>query len=65
MKLQLNGDMIETQAAMLDGLLEEQGFTGAKIATAVNGDFVPAPARATCALSEGDRIEVLAPMQGG
>ncbi|PLS21361.1 sulfur carrier protein ThiS [Neptunicoccus cionae] len=65
MKLQLNGAMIETQAKMLDGLLEEQGFTGAKIATAVNGEFVPASARATQSLSDGDLVEVLAPMQGG
>lgn len=65
MKLQLNGAMIETQADKLAGLLEEQGFTGAKIATAVNGEFVPASARATQTMKDGDRIEVLAPMQGG
>lgn len=65
MKLQLNGAMIETQAEVLAGLLDEQGFTGAKIATAVNGEFVPAPARAAQPLKDGDRIEVLAPMQGG
>ncbi|WP_069300478.1 sulfur carrier protein ThiS [Neptunicoccus sediminis] len=65
MKLQLNGAMIETQAVMLDGLLQEQGFTGAKIATAVNGEFVPAALRAAQSLNDGDRIEVLAPMQGG
>jgi len=41
------------------------GFAEAKVATAVNGDFVPAGARAQRALGDGDRVEVLAPMQGG
>jgi len=36
-----------------------------KIATARNGDFVPARARAAVALAEGDAIEVLSPRQGG
>jgi sulfur carrier protein len=35
------------------------------VATAVNGEFVAAAARVRTPLSEGDRVEVLAPMQGG
>jgi sulfur carrier protein len=31
----------------------------------VNGKFVPKTARAKATLAEGDRLEVLAPMQGG
>jgi sulfur carrier protein len=31
----------------------------------VNGRFVPAPARAATALNDGDKLEVVAPMQGG
>ncbi len=31
----------------------------------MNGDFVPARKRETVTLNEGDRIEVVAPMQGG
>jgi sulfur carrier protein len=31
----------------------------------VNGEFVAVEERARTALAEGDRIEVLAPMQGG
>ena len=45
--------------------LAELGFGDRIVATAVNGDFVPARKRAETALSEGDRIEVVAPMQGG
>ena len=35
------------------------------VATAVNGSFVPAGRRPTVELQEADRVEVLAPMQGG
>lgn len=65
MKLQLNGDAIETSATTLEALLADQDFGGAKVATAVNGHFVPAALRATHPLQAGDLIEVLAPMQGG
>lgn len=65
MKVEVNGTMRVVRAATLGDMLEELGFGGARIATAVNGDFVAASARAARPLSEGDRIEVLAPMQGG
>ena len=38
---------------------------GRKIATAVNGRFVAAAARPATPLTDGDKIEVVAPMQGG
>jgi sulfur carrier protein len=65
MKLLLNGEAVEVEAATLADLLERTGFGGAKVATAVNGSFVAAPARADHALAQDDRVEVLAPMQGG
>ncbi|MFT6424705.1 MAG: sulfur carrier protein [Celeribacter sp.] len=65
MKLQLNGAPIEVRDTMLAQVLLTQGFGGAKVATAVNGVFVPVSQRADHALAEGDSIEVLAPMQGG
>ncbi|MEY8829145.1 sulfur carrier protein ThiS [Sedimentitalea sp. XS_ASV28] len=65
MKVQINGDPVDMQGTTLADLLEAEGFGGAKVATAVNGEFVPASLRAGHALTEGDRIEVLAPMQGG
>ena len=53
------------RAADLAAALAELGFAEAVIATAVNGTFVPAPKRSAAALADGDRLEVLAPMQGG
>ncbi|MEM7056155.1 MAG: sulfur carrier protein ThiS [Pseudomonadota bacterium] len=65
MKIILNGEPRDVTASRLSDLMEELGFAGAKVATAVNEDFVPAGARAQTKLAEGDRLEVLAPMQGG
>lgn len=65
MNIQLNGEVIQTSAPTLDALLTEAGFGGAVVATALNGNFVPQAARLELALTEGDRLEVLAPMQGG
>ena len=65
MNIQVNGQWREVRAADLAGALQELGFAAAALATAVNGEFVPAVSRAAAALHEGDRLEVLAPMQGG
>ncbi len=65
MNIQINGEWREVRAADLTAALAELGFADAVIATAVNGEFVPAASRATATLAEGDRLEVLAPMQGG
>jgi sulfur carrier protein len=53
------------QAASLAVLLDQLGFGAARVATAINGEFVPHTARTQRIVHEGDRIEVLAPMQGG
>jgi sulfur carrier protein len=45
--------------------LEALGYTGQKVATAVNGEFVPARRRAEVRLVAGDEIEIVAPRQGG
>jgi sulfur carrier protein len=66
MKIIVNGDAREVPAtASLACALEQLGFGGAVVATALNGEFVASAARDAVTLSEGDRIEVLAPMQGG
>ena len=65
MRILVNGASREIGAADLSGALEELGYGGAVVATAVNGEFVPAAKRQAARLSDGDRIEVLAPMQGG
>lgn len=66
MKLIFNGKTIETDAITLTDVLKEQGFdANSHVATAVNGKFVPKTARDKQSISDGDAIEVVAPMQGG
>jgi sulfur carrier protein len=65
MRIFLNDDMHDVDPGTLADTLESLGFGGRKIATAVNGRFVAAPARPATLLADGDRIEVVAPMQGG
>jgi len=52
-------------ATRLSDLLEECGWGSAKVATAVNEEFVPAAARAGTVIVGDDRVEVVAPRQGG
>lgn len=61
----LNGERVETEARTLAELVAGQGFAEAAVATAVNGAFVPREARTATLLSGGDRVEIVAPRQGG
>lgn len=65
MTLLLNGVPQPVAARNLAEVLAELGYGGQIVATAVNGDFVPARRRAETVLKDGDRLEVVAPMQGG
>lgn len=65
MRIILNGKAQEVSAGRLDTALEELGFSSALVATAVNGNFVPADDRPRTVLQEADRLEIIAPMQGG
>lgn len=65
MKLIVNGSPLEVEAEDLTGALAALDYGDAIVATAVNGAFVPAAARAGRALKDGDRIEIVAPRQGG
>jgi sulfur carrier protein len=65
MKILVNGAWRDTLAHELPAVLEELGYGGGVVTTAVNGEFVAAAARPRTRLAEGDRLEVLAPMQGG
>lgn len=64
MKIILNGDEHEVSAATLAAALDELGYQGA-FATALNGRFVPQAQRSSTPLAPEDRLEVVAPMQGG
>jgi sulfur carrier protein len=65
MRLVVNGESQELPAATLADALQSLDFAEAKVATALNGEFVPARARASTPVKDGDRIEILAPRQGG
>lgn len=65
LSLHVNGEPRQTHSQTLDQLIEEAGYGAARVATAINGDFVPARARAATELKTGDRIEIVAPRQGG
>jgi sulfur carrier protein len=58
--------MTETGASNLRELCLELGHEEeAKIATAVNGEFVPRDMRSKRRLEDGDEVEIVAPRQGG
>ena len=61
----VNGEPQETQGRTLAELCAALGYGDAKIATALNGSFVPATRRAQTVLHDDDRVEIVAPRQGG
>lgn len=65
MRIHVNGVVHELHASTLAQVLEALDYRQAAVATAVNGVFVPAGARAEAILRDGDALEILAPMQGG
>ncbi len=65
MRLVVNGEQREIEATTLASALSALEYEGAKVATAVNGAFVPARAREATPVKDGDRIEIVAPRQGG
>jgi sulfur carrier protein len=65
MRIFLNGDACDIEATTLDAALDTLGFRDAVVATALNGRFVAKSARRATTLTEGDTIEVVAPLQGG
>jgi sulfur carrier protein len=65
MRILVNGVWRESSASGLDSVLVELGYRDVVVSTAVNGEFIATGARAGTLLADGDRVEVLAPMQGG
>ena len=65
MKIIVNGQSLEVSSTLLEAALGELGYGDARVATALNGEFVPLAARTATPLSDGDQLEILAPMQGG
>ncbi|OUS15242.1 thiamine biosynthesis protein ThiS [Gammaproteobacteria bacterium 50_400_T64] len=65
MKIQLNGTHLDTEHNDLAALVSALGHDADKVATAVDGLFVPRTARAQTPLHEASAVEILAPMEGG
>jgi sulfur carrier protein len=65
MQIAVNGEPREIAAANLAEALIALDFADAVVATALNGEFVPKRKRVETPLAEGDRIEIVAPRQGG
>ena len=65
MTLIVNGAKLELDVATLAGALQALDYGDAVVATALNGHFVAARARGATQLADGDRIEIVAPRQGG
>ena len=61
----VNGQRVLSASRTIAALLEERALAEAKVATALNGRFVPEAVRATTPLSAGDRIEIVSARQGG
>jgi sulfur carrier protein len=65
MKIIVNGAEREVGATTLAEALQALEYADAIVATALNGRFVAARLREATTLSEGDKIEIVAPRQGG
>lgn len=63
--IQVNGELRALSSDTLAALLLELQLSARKVATAVNGTFIPLSQRESCVLQEGDRVEILVPLQGG
>ncbi len=66
MNIILNGEPLKLmQATNIYDLLHQNGYGDKKVAVAVNGSFIPKSSHAQHTISDGDQIEIVAPMQGG
>lgn len=64
MNIILNGEHRKLRGPTVSDVLDEIGLTQARVAVALNGEFLPAGLRMT-KLDDGDRLEILSSMQGG
>ena len=65
MKISINGIAKDVTSTSLEAVLHEDGYGDARVATAVNGNFVPVGQRASCQIEAGDQLEIVTPRQGG
>lgn len=61
----VNAEPHNLRVATLADVLTVLGYGGQKVATALNGDFVPERMRAQTPVTTGNRVEILSARQGG
>lgn len=64
-RLTVNGESQEVEAASIHGLLSALGYEGDFIAVAVNHSVIPRARWGEDMLRAGDDIEIVSPRQGG
>lgn len=65
-EIRVNSELKNVDASRrLQELLSDWGFDSRKVAVAINEDFVPRSAYADIRLEANDRVDVVAPVQGG
>jgi thiamine biosynthesis protein ThiS len=65
-KLTVNGETYEAkQAESVTALLAEMGFGGRAVVVVLNDEVIPASARSTCVLREGDCVDLFRLVGGG
>ena len=65
MRVVVNGNEMEIASTTIADLLIEMGYEDMPVATALNMAVVRKKDRAQTKVNDGDRIEILVPMQGG
>ncbi|GBQ92848.1 thiamine biosynthesis protein ThiS [Acetobacter nitrogenifigens DSM 23921 = NBRC 105050] len=65
MNIVVNDETRVVNARTLAALVDELGYGDARIATAVDGEFIPGSRRCGLDIVDGMRVEIVAPMQGG
>ena len=65
MRIQVNGEHREVEAATILALVEELGLDVSKVAVERNLEIVPRSLHATTALADGDRVELVQFVGGG
>ena len=65
MRVTVNGEQREINAASVDALLSELEYEGTHFAIALNYDVLPRSRWRETTLKAGDEIEIITPRQGG
>jgi sulfur carrier protein len=65
MRLIVNGAERDVEATTVAAALSALDYGEASVATALNGEFVAKRHRGETPVKEGDKLEIVAPRQGG